>query len=85
MVITKALQPMLSQRRTLHGKRPTQLDTCVEALRRPSTTLEQEKKAALQALKKLFRQARGVREQGEQRRRAQRQGTAGRHSLRNEF
>jgi len=56
----------------LYGKRPTQLDTCVEALRRPSTTLEQEKKAALQALKKLFRQARGVREQGEQRRRVQR-------------
>lgn len=56
----------------LYGKRPTQLDTCVEALRRPSTTLEQEKKAALQALKNLFRQARGVREQGEQRRKVQR-------------
>lgn len=56
----------------LFGKRPNQLDTCVEALRRPSTTLEQEKKAALQALKNLFRQARGVREQGEQRRRVQR-------------
>ena len=56
----------------LHGKRPIQLDSSLEALRHPLTTLDEDHKGALQALKNLFRQARGVREKGEQRRRVQR-------------